>query len=208
MTVGMTGSVNPGRRERKKQQVRDELTRQAFELFTADGFDAVSVEDITEAADVSRATFFRYFPSKEDVLVQWMRHVGDEAAQALLERPHDEPPLTALRQALLTLADVYAQDKQRTALVEQLRRDNATVRAAYREKIAYWEDALAGALARRARLDADTDLTPRLLARLAMAAVTSANDTWSARTARGLPSDVTDLLDQAFTAIQAPNRSS
>lgn len=202
MTADTLPPAAPGRRERKKQQVREELTRQAFALFAVHGFDAVSVEDITEAADVSRATFFRYFPSKEDVLVQWMRQVGDEAAQALLERPADEPPLPALRQALLTLAAVYARDQQRTAVVERLRRDSPSVRAAYRDKIAYWEDALAGALAHRTGENPDTDLTPRLLARLAMAAVTSANDTWTARNTHGRPGDVTDLLDQALGAIK------
>lgn len=192
-----------GRRERKKQLVHDELSRRAFALFAERGFDRVSVEDITEAADVSRTTFFRYFPTKEDVLVQWMRAVGEETAAALLARPPDEPPLVALRAALLTLARVYASDTERAALVEQLRRGSPTVRAAHRDKIAQWEDLLATALAERTGSSAERDLAPRLLARLAMAAVTSAQDTWAAGERAG---DVLALLDEALSAIDDPFR--
>ncbi len=192
-----------GRRERKKQLVHDELSRRAFALFAERGFDRVSVEDITEAADVSRTTFFRYFPTKEDVLVQWMRAVGEETAAALLARPRDEPPLVALRTALLTLARVYASDTERAALVEQLRRGSPTVRAAHRDKVAQWEDLLAGALAERTGSSAERDLAPRLLARLAMAAVTAAQDTWAAGERAG---DVLPLLDEALSAINDPFR--
>ncbi len=192
-----------GRRERKKQLVHDELSRRAFALFAERGFDRVSVEDITEAADVSRTTFFRYFPTKEDVLVQWMRAVGEETAAALLARPRDEPPLVALRAALLTLARVYASDTERAALVEQLRRGSPTVRAAHRDKVAQWEDLLAAALAERTGSSAERDLAPRLLARLAMAAVTAAQDTWAAGERVG---DVLPLLDEALSAINDPFR--
>jgi AcrR family transcriptional regulator len=160
--------------------VRDELERCAFELFERHGYESVTVEAIAEAADVSRTTFFRYYPNKEDVLVQWMRQVGDEAAQALLERPAAESPLVATREALMTLAEVYGQDSPRTELVERLRHTSPAVRTAYRDKVAYWEEASA----QRSRRGPDAirhDLQPRLLARLAMAAVTSANDTWAAR---------------------------
>jgi AcrR family transcriptional regulator len=203
VAVGARGAERaaggPGRRERKKQRVRDELERCAFELFERHGYESVSVEAIAEAADVSRTTFFRYYPNKEDVLVQWMRQVGDEAAQALLERPAAESPLVATREALMTLAEVYGQDSPRTELVERLRHTSPAVRTAYRDKVAYWEEALCAALAQRTGRDPDTDLQPRLLARLAMAAVTSANDTWAARQHRGA---VVDLLEEAFAAVR------
>ena len=195
----MTETV--GRRERKKQQVRDALMEHALRLFDERGFETVTVEDVTEAADVSRTTFFRYFASKEEVLLAWMRDVGDEVAQALRDRPAVEGPVEATREALTSVASVYADDSRPAALVERLRQESPAVRAAYREKLAYWEEALADALAARTGQDARTDLEPRLLARMAMAAVTSASDTWAAR---GHADDPTGLLTTALALLPDP----
>ena len=61
-------SVPLSRRERKKQQNRQRLLDCAIHLFQTQGFDATTVDDIAEAADVSRGTFFNYFPTKEHLL--------------------------------------------------------------------------------------------------------------------------------------------
>ncbi|MCL5286590.1 MAG: TetR/AcrR family transcriptional regulator, partial [Acidobacteria bacterium] len=61
------GKAKPGRRERRRAETREKLFRAALALFAERGFHAVTVEDITEAADVGKGTFFNYFPSKEHV---------------------------------------------------------------------------------------------------------------------------------------------
>lgn len=60
----------PSLRERNRLELRARLVNAALELFVAEGFDAVSVERICEAAAVSRATFFNYFTQKEEILVE------------------------------------------------------------------------------------------------------------------------------------------
>src|SRR3984957_18449821 len=59
------------RRERHRVQTRDRLYRAALELFAARGFLETTVEDITEAADVGKGTFFNYFPTKEHTLAAY-----------------------------------------------------------------------------------------------------------------------------------------
>jgi hypothetical protein len=135
------------------------------------------------------------------VLLAWMRDVGDQVAEALRDRPATESPVRAIRYALTSVARVHSDDSGPAALVERLRHESSTVRAAYREKLAYWEDALTGALADRTGHDARRDLAPRLLARTAMAAVTSANDTWAAR---GHSGDPTELLEAALDTLADP----
>jgi len=66
-----------GRRERKRNETVDKLLQAAIELFATNGFAGTRVEEITERADVSKGTFFNYFPSKEHILMHFAgRQVG------------------------------------------------------------------------------------------------------------------------------------
>ena len=63
-------------RQFKKQQAREALFNAALDLFFKKGFDQTTVDEIADQAVVSRRTFFRYYASKEDVLVSWMDDMG------------------------------------------------------------------------------------------------------------------------------------
>jgi len=63
-----TPSTEPGRRERKRQRLQDHLARTAWALFEADGFEAVTMERIADAADISKVTLYKHFPVKEAFL--------------------------------------------------------------------------------------------------------------------------------------------
>jgi AcrR family transcriptional regulator len=93
------GQLGAPRRERKKQRTRDALLRAALELFEAKGYEHTAVREITDAVDVSERTFFRYFASKEDLTLSFVRDGSDALLEALAARPPEEEPLTALRQA-------------------------------------------------------------------------------------------------------------
>jgi AcrR family transcriptional regulator len=85
-----------GLRARKKLRTRDALADAAISLFLARGFDQVSVSDIASTAEVSKPTLFRYFPTKEDlVLHRFADHKG-EAARVVSGRRPEVPPMAAL----------------------------------------------------------------------------------------------------------------
>src|SRR6478735_2233854 len=66
---GPPGPPKIGLRERKKIQTRQAIRRAAYRLFEEQGYDATPVDRIAEAADVSPSTVFRYFPTKEDIVL-------------------------------------------------------------------------------------------------------------------------------------------
>src|SRR5262249_25752979 len=88
----------PGLRERKKARTRAAIRQHAMRLFKEQGFAATTVDQIAEAADVSQSTFFRYFPTKEDVILQ--DDYDPRAVEAFKAQPPELPPLAALRNAI------------------------------------------------------------------------------------------------------------
>jgi len=91
----------PGRREENKQRTRSALERAAARLFEERGFGATTVRDIAAAAGVGERTFFRYFPSKEDLVLQEIRNLVPGLMTMVRERPAAESPLTAFREAIV-----------------------------------------------------------------------------------------------------------
>ncbi|MEU0947753.1 TetR family transcriptional regulator [Streptomyces canus] len=89
----------PGLRERKKQQMYATVSEIAVRLFLEKGFDAVSVAEIAAAAEISKPTLFRYFPTKEDLVLHRIADHEDEAARVVEQS--DEAPLVALRRHFL-----------------------------------------------------------------------------------------------------------
>src|SRR5438105_94189 len=103
----MTMTDGIGLRERKKQRTQRDLRRVALDLFSRHGFDHVTTDDIAAAAEVSKSTFYRYFESKEDVLLGPAAEKLEHMRAALAARPVDEAPLAAVHHALLSLAERY-----------------------------------------------------------------------------------------------------
>ena len=77
--------ADPGRRARKKARTRQEILDAAMTLFEREGFDAVTVEQICQAADVARGTFFLHFPAKSALLPEWNRQLASELRTRLAE---------------------------------------------------------------------------------------------------------------------------
>jgi AcrR family transcriptional regulator len=94
-----------GLRDRKKIQTQETIRREAMRLIDENGYANTTVEQIAEAAEVSPSTFFRYFPSKEMVLMA--NDLDQVTIEALEKQPADMPSLQAFRRALkITMATV------------------------------------------------------------------------------------------------------
>lgn len=186
--------TEPGRRERNRLEVEARLVEAALALFAASGFDAVSIEAITERAGVSRRTFFRYFPSKEDVvLARRVAHL-ERFRRALAARSPGQPPFAAVRRACEELADDYDRQRARILAERSLFSAAPSLLARDLELDRGFEAAIAEALT------VGDDPAVRRRARIAAAAVVGALrvvlEEWAARRGRvDLPALGRDALD-------------
>jgi AcrR family transcriptional regulator len=86
---------------RRARLVREEVSEMAMRLFIEHGFGGVSVDEIAAAANMSQRTFFRYFATKDEIVLQYERRLRRRLHDAVRLRPADEGPVTALRNAFI-----------------------------------------------------------------------------------------------------------
>lgn len=200
MTVGA-----PGLRERKKQRTREALIDAALDLFGHKGFEATTVDEIADAVEVSSRTFFRYFASKEDVVISLMAQQWADIYDELDRRPADEPVLTALWRACLIVLRGYEADgtspySSKFACMAQLVQDSPSVLARSLELCSQQNDALARRLAQRMGVDPITDPRPGLVAAVGATALQVAIRAWREHEP---DKRVSELADRAFELLQS-----
>lgn len=196
MTDSSTGPARPGLRERKKAKTRATIQACALRLFREQGYEATTIEQIIEAADVSETTFFRYFPAKEDVVLQ------DDYDPLLIEAFQAQPPqlapVPALRAAFAAAfagmtAQQRAEQKERIALTFTVPR----LRAAMLDQISQAMQLLARAMAERVGRRPD-DFTVRAVA----GAIVGAAVAVSAAIIDDPDADLPALIDQAIAHLE------
>lgn len=194
--AGKQAQTPLGRRERKKAATRGALQEAAIRLVAERGFHNVTVEDIAEAADVSKRTFFNYFSSKEQAVLGGDPGTPEAISRALAARPAEESPLQALEAVLSALAAEYAHSGPDWLARRKLIRSDPHLLAA---SVAGWgelERTLVEAVAQRLKLDPERDLYPALLVSASISAVRIATLRW--RTSEG---SLGALIGEAFHAL-------
>jgi AcrR family transcriptional regulator len=152
MSNDVTATLPLSLRERKKLKTRENIKREAFRLFTERGFDATSVEQIAAAAEISASTFFRYFPTKEDVVLD--DDYDSALAEALRSRPADESVIDALRNALKgALSQMLAEDRADLLFRTRLAASVPSIRARSLEDQLDSQTGIAAVIADRAGRD-------------------------------------------------------
>lgn len=142
-----------------------EYERVALELFAQRGFRNVTVDDIAEAAGVSARTLFRYFPTKEDFLLEFPRRGLRGAVEAIAEFELSPTPLESAWRGLLALFDETSPDVDHLTLWRRAAHDAPEVVARVRgERVQALVDALTDYCAKSLDVDPAVDVRPRLVA--------------------------------------------
>jgi AcrR family transcriptional regulator len=198
MTTDILG-VQPGRRERKKLATRQALQDVALRLVAERGLDQVTVEDISEAADVATRTFFNYFSSKEEALLGNLPEKVATVQRMVVDRPAGETPLEAVCQVLRTMTLRLAERREERLLRQQVIERHPGLLARQLGEYASFEQALAAAVAERLGAGRADALYCRVVAAVAVAAARSAVSTWMADKGRR---PLAGMVDAAFAQLR------
>jgi AcrR family transcriptional regulator len=192
----MTGGVT----ERNKQRTRRELAEAAAKLFIERGYAATTVQDIVEAADVSPRTFFRYFPSKEDVITAIASMSLDDALDHLSGHDSREELGSVLRAMLEDALAPVGADPEAARAFQRMLAETPALRGRWLEEQRFSRDRLAVAIA--PWFDGDTHpLAPHLAAGMAQLAIDEVMTSWA--NDPSMPSPL-PLLEQALEIFSGP----
>ncbi|PZT76354.1 MULTISPECIES: TetR/AcrR family transcriptional regulator [unclassified Streptomyces] len=185
-----------GLRERKKYRTRVAIRQATYRLIDERGYEATTIEQIAEAAEVSPSTVFRYFASKEDIV---LTDEYDPVMEALLRaRPADEPPLESvrlmMREALTTFLADDGELRRRTRLMAEV----PAVRARMTETMSDTAKTLARVLADRTGRAPD-DLRVRVFVAAVLGALREATLYWADRGQQG---DLPALVNEALGTLE------
>jgi len=183
-------------RERKRTRTRLMIQTEALRLFAAKGYEETTVEEIAHAAAISPRTFFRYFPSKEDVVI-WDEY-DPLVLDLLATRPDDEPLAKTMRAVIReTLAGLYEHDRERLLTRVRLSLTVPVLRARFLDEQTHGVEQLAQLLETK-HSDRVDRLQVRIVGSALLAAVRAALDQWQRDDGR---SDLLGLVDDAMDAL-------
>ncbi|MCM3920553.1 TetR/AcrR family transcriptional regulator [Frankia sp. AiPs1] len=201
-----------GLRERTRQAVRREIAETANALFVERGFDVTTIDDIAAAVGMSQRSVFRYFATKEEIVLGKFDLVVDDMLTTLRARPADEDVWTSLHHVfdvLVSLAEAPGYE----ALVEPIHRmvfDTPALLAGYLQRLQHMQDVVVTTLHERAGAVGTpygaADPTPRALTAAAFGCLVAAQHSWLASGTKG---SFAAAIDRAMATIspRVPIRS-
>jgi AcrR family transcriptional regulator len=190
----------PGLRERKKARTRAAIREHALRLFREQGYHTTTVEQIAAAAEVSPSTFFRYFPTKEDVVLQ------DDLEQLILEafdrQPPELGPVAAVRAAVREMQTGMDQDQwEKMRQSSELAMTIPEVRARALDDFSRTIAMMAEAMAKRAGRSPD-DVAVRAVAGAIFGVIISVTMPWEDYTGERLNADLFRLMDGGLAELE------
>jgi AcrR family transcriptional regulator len=188
----------------KVRLLRARLAELAIAPLLERGFDAVTIDELAAAAGISRRTFFRYFPTKEELVIGTFDEAGAALLAELEQRAALEPPLKALRSTLDAIFAAFGGRTDRALATLDLIRRTPSLRGHFLLKQEEWTDRMAAILKARMPRGAGAAVRAQLAARVAMAAIDTTLIAWSARPG----ADLRAIASETFDALGAVVRES
>lgn len=185
-------------RERKKEATRRALLETANRLFHKKGFEAATLDEICEAASISRRTFFRYFPNKEALVFPHRIERLDRFVTFLESAPPDERPVGTLRRASAVFAREYMANRGQLVAQQKLIQTSPALLAREREIDRDWEAAMARVFRERTGPGHASELRARVFAGAAIGVIRATMRHWFATDGK---EDLARLGEEALACL-------
>lgn len=196
--IGAMGAVGPSLRERKKAQTRTAIVAAAIDLFERKGYDATTIDDIAEAADVSPRTFFRYFDSKVEVVMEQRKDPSNDLGAQLADRPAEESPIEALCNVMCDALGRLVEDNPLFVRQMRVMLGTPTLHALAREHFNEHEHEFVDEVARRLDLPED-DLRVHVIAAALSNMIWTVVSRWVAES--GSPERLLEMITQSCSLL-------
>ncbi|HUA09312.1 MAG TPA: TetR family transcriptional regulator [Candidatus Acidoferrales bacterium] len=187
-----------GLRAKKKEHARATIQKEALRLFIDQGYDQTTVEQIAESAGVSPATVYRYFMSKEDLVVT--DDYDPLFVSSILERPAGEPLIDSIRAVMTGLLKYFERDRELLIARHELRRRTPALQAAHIEEQERSIELFASLIARHVRRPID-DIDVRIACGALVGAMQEAFGQWLGQGGKGGELRLRELLNHAIDRI-------
>ena len=192
---------------RKQELVRDAIYDAAIDLFAVKGFEETTVEEVAQAAGVSRRSFFRYYATKDDLLAQGVLKYGSALSAAIQACPASLSPFETMQATVLAGIKHTASAQALTRRIIQISERSAAARKAHDSRLMDVEDAVATAYAQRLKSKSKFEAKPRLLAHLTISVLNVAVVAWFTGEYQDLSTAATQVLASLTRIVIDPSSS-
>lgn len=196
-SIPKKGDAKDGLRERKRRETLQRITAAGMRLFIKQGYDSTTLDEIAEAAGISRRTFFYYFKSKDEILLSMQRNNSEALSAAVRKAPRGKKPLDTIRDAVLQVCETIP-SKEMIA-IHRLMRSSEAVQARKHATYVENENAIVDALRERFP-DPKSETALRLVAMMSVGAMRMAVETLDRENGkRPLP----DIVREIYATLDA-----
>jgi AcrR family transcriptional regulator len=199
-----------GLRERKAQRNRERILNEALALFRKNGYEPTTMESIAGAAELSPSTLYRYFPTKDSIILAPFRTFSDRFSEIFAKHSAHHPLGEALAEAIFAVAQTGDEHAEETLLVRSIIDQSPTARARLWDYVYAQQEELSRLIAQRLHAKED-DLRVVFTARLALTIYGLAADWWRAsggkKASRSTAEELMRLLEAGEIAFpRAPKK--
>jgi len=185
-------------RQHKKNKLRENIIDSSLDMFCRRGFDETTIDDITLSLEISKRTFFRYFPTKEDIVLSIYENLIETAKRNNIQTIHSKNPIHTIKHAFCNLAMQYEKENNFYLKIESLINKTPAIRAKRIEKFVQYGEEIYNSYGFTLKKNAEKVFQKNIMIYFSMGIFESAITTWTTSNGK---TNLSKIIDDGFKLI-------